>query len=128
MVRPRPIWLSLLTLSNTFWWVLGVCNCSLGQHVNDTILLVYGNAQTSSNMCWLVASVLNNPQYTKVEYFENLLAGQTLKYKTSYILGSYMPLKNWLNPKSWGSWQWRCEMHMYLHIFKLTLQIKWIAS
>lgn len=82
MVWPRPIWLSLLR-SNTFWWVLGVCNCSLGQHVNDPILLDYGNAQTSSNMCWLAASVLNNPQYTKVEYFENLLAAQTLEYKTS---------------------------------------------
>lgn len=48
MVRPRPIWLSLLTLmSNICWWVLGVCNCSLGQHGNDPILLVYGIDQLS---------------------------------------------------------------------------------
>lgn len=130
MVRPRPIWLSLLILrSNTFWWVWVVCNSSLGQHGHDPILLVYGNAQTSSNMSWLVANVLNNRQYTKVEYFENLLAGQTLEYKTSpfYIKQSIYPwrIDSILSLEGGDTEGVRC---IYLHIFKPSLQFRWIAS
>lgn len=59
-------------------WIL------LGRQVSEAAL----STQPSKVNIWLVANVLNHPQYTKVEYFENLLLPNPAEQNLTFALKS----------------------------------------